>query len=173
MSTFWLLVDPFRPFLALFALTGPFLALGVGLVVAYRRRQGNGAARSAGVSAVQSFGLGLALAPIVLWFVTCTPPPGEGRLAHDGKTRGMVIVAALDEFRRIAGRYPDSLSQLGPQLVSVDIVSHPTASQQTYPWDYQRDSITTFKLSFRYVGPGMNRCSITGAKRTWVCSGYF
>jgi len=172
MSTFWLLVDPFRPALFLVALLGPFLGLGLGLVFAYRRRN-RGHAGAAAVSAVQSFGLGLALAPIILWFATCTPPPGEGRLAHNGKQRGMIVVAALDDFRQRTGQYPDSLAQLLPSLIAADLVAHPTSSRQSYPWEYRRDSTVAFHLSFRYVGPGMNHCSISAVKRTWECSGYF
>ena len=172
MSTFWLLIDPFRPLLVLFALLGPFLGLGLALVVAYRRRN-RGHAGATALSGVQTFGLGLAAAPIVLWFATCTPPPGEGRLAHDGKQRGMILVAALDDFRQRTGQYPDSLRQLMPSLSDADLIAHPTASRQSYSWEYRRDSIFAFQLGFHYVGPGMNHCSITAVKRTWECSGYF
>ena len=117
MSTFWLLIDPFRPVLVLVALVGPFLGLSVGLLVGYRRHT-RGHASAPALSGVQSFGLGLALVPIVLWFATCTPPPGEGRVAHDGKQRGMILLAALDDFHQRTGQYPDSLGQLVPRLIA-------------------------------------------------------
>ena len=172
MSTFWLLIDPFRPVLVLVALVGPFLGMSVGLLVGYRRHT-RGHASAPALSGVQSFGLGLALVPIVLWFATCTPPPGEGRVAHDGKQRGMILLAALDDFHQRTGQYPDSLGQLVPSLIAADLLAHPTSSRQSYPWEYRRDSTVAFHLSFRYVGPGMNHCSITAVKRTWDCSGYF
>ena len=100
------------------------------------------------------------------------PAPGEGAKAERGYRRAAPVLAAIEEYRRELGSYPDSLTQLTPQFLEPAAVAVPTRPQEQYPLEYERDS-TGFVLTFRYVGPGMNECRYTAAKREWECSGYF
>ena len=172
MRIFWLVVDSVRPALLLVAVLAPFLLLGLGLAIAHRRRATSPGSATAG-GGFRLFGVGVALAPIILWFAFCTPPPGQGRRAHEGKQRGATLVAALEEYRRTTGRYPDSLNQLVPTFASSEIVQKATTARQADAWEYRVDSTASFHLAFHYVGPGRNRCSITASRPTWGCSGYF
>jgi len=172
MATFWIAVDRLGPALALCALLGPFVLLLGGVALAARQAR-RGRVVAVGATAVRGFGLGLLCAPLLLWLAMCTPPPGEGVLAREGYRRGAVVVAALDRYQRTHGGYPDSLGVLVPSLLSQDVLRRPTGSAQAYAWEYAREPPTGFALTFRYVGPGMNSCTISSAERAWDCSGHF
>ena len=96
--------------------------------------------------------------------------PGEGPKADRWYERAKPVIAGLDSFRVVRGQYPDSLSQLVPEFLAVHALEVPAATQEHYPLEYEGLG-DNYKLTFRYVGPGMNRCSIEGTRRTWACRG--
>jgi hypothetical protein len=98
--------------------------------------------------------------------------PGEGPKAARGYARAEPVINALAAFQRREHHYPDSLVQLVPAFLPDSALAVPTAAQERYPFEYRRDS-GEFILTFRYVGPGMNRCSFTTPIRRWRCSGYY
>jgi hypothetical protein len=99
--------------------------------------------------------------------------PGEGPKAERGYARGARVVAALETYRQRHGSYPDSLGRLVPAFVEPEALATPTAPQEAYPWEYDRGIGSSFTLTFRYVGPGMNRCTYTGSSQRWACGGYY
>jgi len=105
-------------------------------------------------------GLGLAI-------LAGCPPPGQGRAAETGYRRSEPIIAALDRFRAVHGAYPGALSELD---VPVEVLQPPLGPGQG-PWEYrsERDS---YELTFRYAGPGMNRC-VYSPEKHWQCHGYY
>lgn len=109
---------------------------------------------------------------VVAFGVAACVPPGEGPKAARGYARAAPVIAALDSFHSVVGRYPDSLPQLVPDFLRQESLAIPGRKLERYPLEYER-SATDFILSFRYVGPGMNNCRFRASSRRWECSGYF
>ena len=103
--------------------------------------------------------------------IGCTAP-GKGAKAERGYQRAHLVVAALASYRARYQAYPDSLSQLVPTFLSASALALPEAAQEHYPLQYAR-VLDGFTLSFRYTGPGSNRCTWTSATQAWTCSGLF
>ena len=102
----------------------------------------------------------------VVCCVSCNAP-GKGPKAERGYARAKPVVTALDSFRRAKGQYPDSLNQLVPQFLPAAALETPTRTQERYPLEYQQ-SDGNFTLTFRYVGPGMNYCTIEGTRLSLI-----
>ena len=168
----WVIVDKLHLLFAAAALVAPFAFVTLGVVYGSRRTNPCGTS-VAGRFALGGLGLGVLASLTLMFLAFCSPPPGEGILAHEGYRRGALVIAALDEFRRDHGQYPDSLALLAPAFLSSDVLEHPTGSRQAYSWHYLHRAPDAFDLAFRYVGPGMNKCETESASRRWTCSGYF
>jgi hypothetical protein len=82
------------------------------------------------------------------------------------------VIAALDSFQKSNARYPDSLPELVPSFMEAAALAVPAAAQERYPLEYTRND-SGYALRFRYVGPGMNRCTFIVPPRGWQCGGYF
>ena len=104
--------------------------------------------------------------------LACWPPPGRGAKAARGYQRAAPVIAALAAYQQAQGSYPDSLRQLVPAYLPDSALAVPTRAQERYPFEYRADS-GAYELTFRYVGPGMNRCRYRSAARKWSCGGYF
>lgn len=82
-------------------------------------------------------------------------------------------MSALEQYRARHGAFPDSLRTLVPQWLPASTLIGPAPSRATgYPFEYVRKD-SSFELTFKYVGPGMNHCSISSSARSWQCSGYY
>ena len=92
--------------------------------------------------------------------------PGVGPKAEQGYQVCAQIITALERYHAEQGVYPQTLELLAPAYLpgfsyKVGIIS----------LDYRLDG-QSYKLIFRYSGPGLNTCTYTpGAK--WTCSGYY
>lgn len=166
MRLFWLLVESSKLFLVFGALVAPFAGLAAGAILG--RNLTDGAKR--GRRALRGFVTGLVLAPVMLWFGMCSPPPGEGRAAEQGRQRADVVVQALQKYRVARGAFPDSLIQLVPQFLSAQELLTPFGHSKTF--QFRLDTLG-FALTFDYVGPGMNACEYSSWTMRWSCSGYF
>ena len=113
--------------------------------------------------------IAVGLAAMSAFLIAC-PAPGEGAKAARGYQRAEPILAALDRYHTAMRGYPLSLEALVPQYLDSLALVPPKALQE-YPFEYAR-SDTSYELSFRYVGPGMNRCTYRSAARKWICNGY-
>lgn len=110
------------------------------------------------------------LAILLLMLLSCRSP-GHGPKAERGYHRAEPVIAALEAFARDSGRYPRSLEALVPGYLDRDALAVPGQAQEAYPFEYAiADS--TYRLSFRYVGPGMNRCTFHPVTN-WACTGHF
>ena len=97
--------------------------------------------------------------------------PGRGAKAQDGYRRAAPVLSALAAYYRDSGSYPRTLPQLIPQYLGVDALAIPKPAQEAYPLEYARTG-PSYRLTFRYVGPGVNKCVFQPSTR-WVCSGRF
>ncbi len=113
---------------------------------------------------------GYALAMVSISLLACTSP-GEGAKAERGYQRSDPVIAALAEFHEDRGQYPDSLTELVPDYLRADALETPSAPQENYPLEYRRLD-HSYELSFRYAGPGMNRCTYSPLS-DWQCRGWF
>ena len=111
------------------------------------------------------------MAAVIVATLACWPPPGRGAKAARGYQRAAPVIAALAEYRRAHGTFPDSLAQLVPAYLPDSALAMPTRAQERYPLEYRADS-GGYQLGFRYVGPGMNFCRYHSASRQWSCGGY-
>lgn len=112
---------------------------------------------------------GTALAALIL---AACPAPGEGPKAERGYERARPVIQALAAYRAERGAYPDSLAQLVPGFLDAGALATPDAPQERYPLEYARQD-TSYVLTFRYTGPGMNYCRYQPAAARWQCGGYF
>lgn len=109
---------------------------------------------------------GFVLLPLLL--LACTPP-GKGPRAERGYRFATPVINALDRHFQAHAAYPDSLPQLIPAYLPASALRAP---QEGYPFEYRRTP-DGYALTFRYTGPGMNKCTWTPVRRSWHCSGHF
>lgn len=110
------------------------------------------------------------LAILLLMLLSCRSP-GHGPKAERGYRRAEPVIAALEVFARDSGAYPRSLEALVPAYLDRKALALPSEVQEAYPFDYTvADS--TYRLSFRYVGPGMNKCTFHPLIE-WACTGNY
>ena len=93
-------------------------------------------------------------------------PPGQGAKAEAGYQASQPIIAALEQYGREKGEYPDSLEALVPTYLPA--LPGPVNG---YPIDYAKKD-SGYELMFSYEGPGMNRCTYT-PEAEWNCYGYY
>lgn len=93
-------------------------------------------------------------------------PPGQGAKAEAGYQACEPVIAALEQFGREKGQYPNSLDALVPAYLP--LLPGPVNG---YPIDYKKTD-GGYSLTFSYEGPGMNRCTYT-PQEEWDCSGYY
>ncbi len=104
-------------------------------------------------------------------FLAACPAPGKGAKAEREYHRAAPVIAAIDHYHAATGEYPPSLETLMPQYLDSLSLRRPESIQEsTFEYDRLSDG---FELSFRYVGPGMNRCTYRSSTKAWTCSGYF
>ena len=111
------------------------------------------------------------LIPLAALFLCACPAPGKGPRAERGFERARPVIEALDRYRAERGAYPDRLEQLVPEFLPAAALAVPRAAKEGYPLEYARQD-STYRLTFRYVGPGMNHCQYQPGAR-WRCGGYF
>jgi hypothetical protein len=113
----------------------------------------------------------VAMLPLGLSLAGC-PGPGEGPKAARGRERAAPVIEALAAYRESVGRYPDDLGLLVPTFLPESALTVPDRPQESYPLEYARED-TSYVLTFRYVGPGMNYCRYRPQRPRWECGGYF
>lgn len=97
---------------------------------------------------------------------------GEGPRAARGYARATPVIAALDSFFAVHGRYPDSLPQLVPTYLPGRALAVPQDPHERFPLEYT-GARTDFTLEFRYTGQFVSQCSFTASAHTWSCVGYY
>lgn len=95
--------------------------------------------------------------------------PGEGEKASRGYRLAAPLIAALEGYRSINGRYPDSLELLVPSLVQE--LPPTQRSDQEGGIEYFRTE-RAYVLRFRYSGPGTNSCEYK-PQENWKCYGAY
>ena len=94
-------------------------------------------------------------------------PPGVGEKAEQGYALSAPVIAALELYRANHGSYPEKLAELVPDYLS-EVPTRTTALEFSYSSDG-----AGYRLSFHYIGPGMNTCTYTPEKKSWDCSGAY
>ena len=170
MPTFWIVVERNKGVLAIAAILAPYVGGLLGLVIAIRPSP-LGPARVFGRAIGRGIAVGVFAMPVLLYLAFCSPPPGEGVAANEGKRHASTIIAELEQFHSRTGAYPDSLAQLSLAPAATALAG----STDQWPlsrFEYRRDSIA-FRLGFTYVGPGSNRCEYRASRGGWRCGGYY
>ena len=109
--------------------------------------------------------------PVLLFIAVCTPPPGRGIASEAWYRQLQPAIEALEHYRREIGRYPDSLAALVPRfLPATQLSAIPTTPQRPLEYKIEGD---LYELTFRYYGPGSNRCTYRPDTVGWQCSGLF
>lgn len=116
----------------------------------------------------------------LLWMLSaCGPPPGVGRDAELGYSASQPVIEALEAYKTQRGEYPRELRDLAAGFLAT-IPEGP----QHRALQYRRVG-DSYKLTFKYAGPGMNKCTYSPrrhvleqlpgelTKAGWVCSGYY
>jgi type II secretory pathway pseudopilin PulG len=115
------------------------------------------------------------ISSIGILFAVCyyPGPPGVGAVPRAAQRRAQAVAHALASYRTSSGRYPSSLEVLVPASLA-DTVLPRFRDVVGSPLVYQSNSDgASFRLEFRYSGPGSNRCSRTDTSTRWECSGLF
>lgn len=102
MNSLWILVDEFRRPLGLAAFIAPFVGplLGPLFTLTVRPRSTTAEWDRAQRSRMRAGCLtGAVMTPALFYLGFCSPPPGEGIAARDGKAYAEPLVAALADLR--------------------------------------------------------------------------
>jgi hypothetical protein len=91
--------------------------------------------------------------------------PGEGAKAEEGTRLCEPVIQALEAYRQRRTGYPERLEGLVP-----DHLQSLPAAVGDRPIEYALTG-SSYRLRFRYAGPGMNTCVYTPEAR-WRCTGY-
>ena len=110
----------------------------------------------------------LALLAALALLVAGCEKPGEGAKADEGYSAARPIIASLNTYHEGAGRYPQGLEALVPVYLA-EVPKGPNGQSFEYRWVAPG---TSYSLSFRYAGPGMNVCTYT-PETAWRCYGYY
>ena len=104
-----------------------------------------------------------------VWWFACGQPPGKGRRANAGYRAAEPVIVALNSYYRDRKAYPGALADLTPQyLDSIPSIFTDSPQNPTY-----EATDSTYTLTFRYTGPGMNECSYSPSGKDWICHGYY
>ena len=94
-------------------------------------------------------------------------PPGVGEKAEKGYAVSQPVIAALESFKADRGSYPQSLTELVPDYLTIV----PTKTDEL---DFSYTSTGgSYRFSFHYIGPGMNTCTYASDAQGWECSGAY
>ncbi len=99
--------------------------------------------------------------------------PGEGASADLGRQQAAQIVSAIAAYRAESNALPATLEALVPRHLARADLALVSGSGTAYPYEYHVTSIDSFELTFRYSGPGMNRCTFESRQGSWHCEGYY
>lgn len=113
--------------------------------------------------------LPLAVAPLVGSCFVFQCGPDNCREAVEGRTLYAPVLAAIEEYREQNAAYPEELADLTPLFIG-EIPLSPNEDGPKLP-EYERVG-DTFRFSFRYFGPGLNRCTYSPEKH-WRCDGHY
>ncbi len=97
---------------------------------------------------------------------SCTPP-GKGEKAEAGYASAKPVIAALEAYRAKNNEYPAKLGDLIPEGAARTSDGQPVAEF----FEYSKMG-ASYRMLFKYTGPGMNRCVYTPEAAKWECSGY-
>ena len=93
-------------------------------------------------------------------------PPGVGEKAERGYAASEPVIAALEEFRKDRGEYPELVTYLVPDYLPVLWTA---GDDLDYSYSLTDEG---YSFSFHYIGPGMNTCTYK-PDAGWRCSGAF
>lgn len=93
------------------------------------------------------------------------PSPGHGAAAERRYAQAQPIIDALTAYHKATGQYPDRLGTIVPTYLDSAALRTPVEYSKLQPNDYE--------LSFRYTGPGSNRCAFRASASRWSCSGLY
>lgn len=121
---------------------------------------------------IAKFFIVLAAAVCLFGYFACIPykpwhpSPGQGRKAERGFQAAKPLIFALNNYHSDHLAYPDALTDLIPDYISVVPIP---SDDEKFLYETKDEQ---FSLTFRYFGPGVNTC-IYATDTGWVCSGYY
>lgn len=59
-----------------------------------------------------------------------------------------------------------------PTYAAGELLLLPLRGEFDGDWRYEPQE-STYRLAFKYYGPGVNECAYTPERQTWECGGYF
>jgi hypothetical protein len=92
--------------------------------------------------------------------------PGVGEKAEKGYQVCEPVIQALEKYRQQKAAYPKKLAHLAPDYLA-DVPTKVNDEMINYS-----NEGTSYKLSFSYIGPGINNCVYTPEDK-WSCVGYY
>ncbi len=99
--------------------------------------------------------------------------PGEGAVADLGREQAARIVSAIAGYRAESKALPATLDALVPRYLARADLALASGSGTVRPYEYQVTGSDSFELTFRYAGPGMNKCTLESRSGSWRCTGYY
>jgi len=105
--------------------------------------------------------------------VTACSSPGEGASADLGRQQAARIVSAIAAYKAESNALPATLEALVPGHLARADLALVSGAGTAYPYEYHVTSIDSFELTFRYSGPGINRCTFESRRGSWHCEGYY
>ena len=94
--------------------------------------------------------------------------PYECSAAVEGRSNYAPVIDALASYRNDHGNYPETLEELIPAYAS-EIPTTSSVDSTGLEYFRMKDS---YLFSFRYYGPGTNRCEYS-PESEWVCDGAY
>ncbi len=99
--------------------------------------------------------------------------PGEGASADLGRRQAARIVSAIAAYQAESKALPATLEALVPRHLARADLALASGSGIARPYEYRVTSPESFELTFRYSGPGMNKCTFESRSGSWHCTGYY
>jgi hypothetical protein len=113
-----------------------------------------------------------AIAAILAGIACACTPPGKGAKAEAGYNNARPVIAALESYHQKHNEYPPALRNLAPD----DLAQSAWKTSEGKPVDeffeYEKSG-ASYRLQFRYTGPGTNRCVYTPEAAKWDCAGAY
>ena len=117
-----------------------------------------------------------ALAALILCangsFLSGCKAPGEGANAGAGYEYARPVIAALKHYHDKRNEYPAALRDLVPDYLSEAAWKSPEGTPASEFFEYKK-SDSSYRLLFKYTGPGSNLCLYTPESAKWECTGHY
>ena len=110
-------------------------------------------------------------ASILLCVLAGCTAPGEGPKAQAGYNDAKPVIAGLKAYRDKHNAYPAVLRDLVPDDLA-ESAWRTSGGAPAGEFFLYENLGASYRLQFKYDGPGMNRCAYTPEAAKWECAGY-